>query len=133
MNERDLQRVLRLAAGQPEAEPARAGFADGVMARLPVVVRFVIPGSSPGGRVLVIAGVLALATAAVISLSARPSAASVQGTSGAAAALPSSSAGLETGSEEAPVSQKSPPPGRPGFQLFQPQEPQYRPAVLSKP
>ncbi len=67
MNQRDLDRLLR--QGVPP-EPSRTGavdFADAVLARLPGM-RFVIPGSHPGTRILVLAGGLGLLTALGISL-----------------------------------------------------------------
>lgn len=73
MTEHDLQRVLRLAAAHPlKPEPgpetdAGVDFADSILARLPVV-RFVIPGSAPGRRILWLAGLLGVLTAAAVGI-----------------------------------------------------------------
>jgi hypothetical protein len=72
MNERDLDRLLRQisqerGAPQERACAGTADFADAVLARLPGM-RFVIPGSHPGTRILVLAGALGLLTSLGISL-----------------------------------------------------------------
>lgn len=67
MNERDLNRLLRQGSS-PEPRTGAVDFADAVLARLPGI-RFVIPGSHPGTRILVLAGGLGILTALGISLS----------------------------------------------------------------
>lgn len=72
MNERDLDRLLRQVPQEKGAPLDRSqtgpmDFADAVLARLPGM-RFVIPGSHPGTRILVLAGGLGLLTALGISL-----------------------------------------------------------------
>ncbi len=68
MNERDLNRLLRQRASLEHSRTEAVDFADAVLARLPGI-RFVIPGSHPGTRILVLAGGLGLLTALGISLS----------------------------------------------------------------
>lgn len=139
MNEHELQRILRLASGQPEAGEAAAraaGVADSVLARLPVV-RFVIPGSSPGGRVLVLAGAAGLATAAVVAWvsNLKPgSAGRPGGGSGGSAAVGSSLSSVPSAAGAAAIvvvpgeRAEGSAPG-PKLTLFQPREPEYRPAA----
>lgn len=61
----ELDRLLRGATASPATD-----FADTILARLPGM-RFVTPGSHPGLRVLVLAGLLGLAAAAGIALKGR--------------------------------------------------------------
>ncbi|MES2466538.1 MAG: hypothetical protein V4675_04490 [Verrucomicrobiota bacterium] len=68
MNERDLNRLLSQGASPEPSQTGAVDFADAVLARLPGM-RFVIPGSHPGTRILVLAGGLGLLTALGISLS----------------------------------------------------------------
>ena len=68
MNERDLNRLLRQGASLEPSRTEAVDFADAVLARLPGM-RFVIPGSHPGTRILLMAGALGLLTALGISLS----------------------------------------------------------------
>jgi len=68
MKQSELDRLLR--AAPPTGSPG-AGFADAILAKLPGM-RFVIPGSHPGLRVLVLAGVMGLLTAVGVSLLSRP-------------------------------------------------------------
>lgn len=66
MNEHDLQRILRGAGrGARETQPD-PGLAETVLARLPRV-RFVRPGSDPGGRTLLLAGLLGIGAAAAVA------------------------------------------------------------------
>jgi hypothetical protein len=72
MTERDLDRLFRQisherGAPQERASAGTADFAAAVLARLPGR-RFVIPGSHPGTRILVVAGALGLLTSLGISL-----------------------------------------------------------------
>ena len=69
MNERELDRLLRRIpnASPPSRKPAGLDFADAILSRLPGM-RYVIPGSHPGIRILVLAGILGLLTAIGISL-----------------------------------------------------------------
>ena len=75
MKMRELDRLLSAAPDRPPPASAAAGFADAVLAKLPGM-RFVIPGSHPGVRILVLAGALGLLTALGISLLSRAGSAS---------------------------------------------------------
>ena len=65
MKQRELDRLLRGASPLPAAD-----FADAILAKLPGM-RFVAPGSHPGVRVLVLAGLLGLGTALGVALLGR--------------------------------------------------------------
>lgn len=67
MNQRDLDRLLRQSVPPEPSQAGTVDFADAVLARLPGM-RFVIPGSHPGTRILVLAGGLGLLTSLGISL-----------------------------------------------------------------
>ena len=73
MNLPELDRLLRGAPASPVA-----GLADSILSKLPGM-RFVIPGSRPGLRILFLAGILGLGTALAISLVGRKTAASKSG------------------------------------------------------
>ena len=61
MKMRELDRLLSAAPDNPTIDSVMPGFADAILAKLPGM-RFVIPGSHPGVRVLVLAGLLGLLT-----------------------------------------------------------------------
>lgn len=133
MNDHDLQRILRLASNQTAeretaAETPRPGFADSVLARLPVV-RFVIPGSNPGARVMAVAGMVGLVTAAAVAWTANSASASSRNTpAGTGTPPPVESSFPFTPppvNVSAAVAEGS--PGQPQLRLFQPREPEYRP------
>lgn len=67
MTDRDLDRLLRGVPGGNTPSGSGMDFADAILARLPGM-RYVIPGSHPGLRILVVAGILGLLTAGFISL-----------------------------------------------------------------
>ena len=69
----ELDRLLREAPASPVA-----GLADSIFLKLPGM-RFVIPGSHPGLRILFLAGILGLGTALAISLAGRKNTASTSG------------------------------------------------------
>jgi hypothetical protein len=69
----ELDRLLREAPASPAA-----GLADSILSKLPGM-RFVIPGSHPGLRILFLAGILGLGTALAISLAGRKNNASTSG------------------------------------------------------
>ncbi len=71
MNDRELNRLLRKAPVPPRPSGGNTEFADTILTKLPRV-RFVIPGSLPSRRILVVAGFLGLTTAAAISLYRHP-------------------------------------------------------------
>lgn len=66
----ELDRLLRQTASSPVPD-----LADAILAKLPGM-RFVIPGSHPGIRILFLAGILGLGTALSIGLLHRKPAAS---------------------------------------------------------
>lgn len=65
MNDRELYQLIRNASRKGDI-PAPHGLSESILGRLPQV-RFVIPGSWPGGRALLVAGLLAAAAAGGIS------------------------------------------------------------------
>ncbi len=75
MNSRELDRLLKASATAASSKSGPAALADTILSTLPGM-RFVIPGSHPGLRLLVIAGILGLGTAIAISLLRRKSDAS---------------------------------------------------------
>lgn len=68
MDEQKLDQLLHHQASEPPGRAvATVDFADAILGRLPGM-RYVIPGSHPGLRILMVAGVLGLLTASGISL-----------------------------------------------------------------
>ena len=69
MNERDLNRLLHRLPDETQGPTKAIGldFADAILSRLPGL-RYVIPGSHPGVRILFLAGILGLLTATGIGL-----------------------------------------------------------------
>jgi hypothetical protein len=120
INEKDLQRLLRLTAGETAESrnrPAPPDFAEGILARLPSV-RWVIPGSNPGTPFLMLSALLGMAVAVTVSFwSTRPDSGRSHGTLAPPGLVPHA-AGTEAG-----------PALRPTLSLFHPREPEYRPAV----
>lgn len=80
MNEREMERLLRRIPDEGPAcrEVRSRDFADAVLARLPGM-RYVIPGSHPGVRIILVAGILGLLTATGVSLYQRHAAAASPG------------------------------------------------------
>lgn len=72
MTDRELDNLMRrLPPALENRAPDGAGdFSDGILARLSAV-RFVVPGSTPGRKVVAVAGMLALATAALTAWAGR--------------------------------------------------------------
>lgn len=72
MTDRELELLMRRLprALENRAPGSGADFSEGILARLSAV-RWVIPGSAPGRVVLAVAGVLALATAALTAWAGR--------------------------------------------------------------
>ncbi|MDB6070504.1 MAG: hypothetical protein JWL81_1675 [Verrucomicrobiales bacterium] len=74
MTDRELDSLMRrLPPALEKRVPDGAGdFSEGILARLSAV-RFVVPGSTPGRKVVAVAGMLALVTAALIAWAGRGS------------------------------------------------------------
>ena len=72
MNHRDLDRLLRRIPEETQASANDRGldYADAILSRLPGM-RYVIPGSHPGLRILLLAGMLGVLTATSIGLCQR--------------------------------------------------------------
>lgn len=72
MTDRELDLLMRRLPPNLEQRVPQGGvdFSEGILSRLSGV-RFVIPGSAPGRRVLAVAGMLALVTAALTAWAGR--------------------------------------------------------------